>query len=391
MDAALRESPIGEVVPIHGFDPRFNEEYDHFAYIPDDLPDLVVLEPITYAMVVDATAALARADQAAALLPNPSLLARPAIRREAVSTSALEGTFAALTDVFEADFLDPHQMSGSVSEVHNYVRAAETAYGWLSEGRPLSVSMLESLHELLVKGTRSDGPEAGHVRTTQVFIGAGRRRVTECRFVPPPPDDRLHSGLRQWEAWINAPHSSLSSIVRLALGHYQFEALHPFNDGNGRLGRLVCALQLQLYGNLQNPILNIAPWLERNREEYQGQLLSVSLTGVWDPWVQFICAAIQAEAIEVIGRVNRLHDIRERFKTVLADAGAKGVSLRIAEDLIGYPMITAQFASDVYGVSYPAANSAIQRLIQVGILRQRSEGNYSRIFACDAVLSALEG
>ncbi|HET6735795.1 Fic/DOC family N-terminal domain-containing protein, partial [Mycobacterium sp.] len=155
----MRQSPIGQVVPIQGFDPRFNEEFEHFAYVPDDLPEMIELHPLTYSQVVEATAALARADQATALLPNPTLLARPAIRREAVSTSALEGTFAALTDVFEADFLAREQLSGSVGEVQNYVLAAETAYSWMREGRTISVGMLESLHQMLVRGTRSDGSD----------------------------------------------------------------------------------------------------------------------------------------------------------------------------------------------------------------------------------------
>ncbi|HET6732754.1 Fic family protein, partial [Mycobacterium sp.] len=221
------------------------------------------------------------------------------------------------------------------------------------------------------------------------FIGADRGWVTDCRFVPPPPGHRLLDGIRRWEEWVNG-QSALPSIIRMAVGHYQFECLHPFNDGNGRLGRLVCALQLTRYGELQNPILNIAPWLERNRTEYQHLLLQVSLTGIWDDWVQFMCAAIHAESLEVIRRVDQLHNIRQTFKAQLAEAGAKGVSLRIAEDLIGYPMITAQLAAELYDVSYQAANSAIQRLVDLGVLRQRSQGRYARIFSSDAVLAILE-
>jgi Fic family protein len=384
----LRDSPIGHLVPISGFDSRFREQYNYFAYVPDPLPAQLALDGATYTAVVDASTAMARADQAASLLPNPVLLARPATRREAVSTSALEGTYAALSDVFEADFLDADEITGSVSEVRNYVTAAERAYELIGQGQPISIRMLEDLQAELLSGTTSDGPHAGSVRTTQVFIGVGNRKVESARFVPPPADFRLRDGLESWQAWIRGSAATMPTIIRVAAAHYQFETLHPFHDGNGRLGRLIMALQLMSAGDLRFPVLNISPWLEQNRSEYQDGLLRVSQTGEWDPWVSFISAAVHAEAIEVIARVDKLLALREGFQMTLK--GSKGVALRIADDLIGYPMITASLAARLYDVSYQAANSAIAKLVELGILRQRSTGRYDRIFQCDAVLTALE-
>ena len=384
----LRGSPIGQLVSITGYDSRFGEQYDCLAYVPDPLPAELNLDAATYAAVIDASAAMARADQAASLLPNPVLLARPATRREAVSTSALEGTYAALSDVFEADFLDADEMTSSVSEVRNYVTAAERAYELIEQGQPISIRMLEDLQRELLRGTASDGPHAGSVRTTQVFIGVGNRRVVSARFVPPPPDHRLTDGLQSWQAWIRESSGAIPTIIRVAAAHYQFETLHPFHDGNGRLGRLVMALQLMSAGDLRYPVLNISPWLEQNRTEYQDGLLRVSQTGEWDPWVCFISSAVHAEALEVIARIDKLLALRESFQMTLQ--GAKGVSLRIADDLIGYPMITASLAAKLYEVSYQAANSAISKLVERGILRQRTAGRYDRIFQCDAVLTALE-
>lgn len=156
----LRESPIGQIVPITGYDSRFSEQYDYFAYVPDPLPAKLQINDDTYAVVIDASKAMARADQAASLLPNPALLARPATRREAVSTSALEGTYAALSDVFEADFLDADELTSSVSEVRNYVTAAEHAYDLVDRGQQVSIRMLEDLQQELLRGTPSDGPHA---------------------------------------------------------------------------------------------------------------------------------------------------------------------------------------------------------------------------------------
>ncbi|TRW89238.1 Fic family protein [Mycolicibacterium sp. 018/SC-01/001] len=384
----LRQSPIGQIVPISGYDPRFREQYDYFAFVPAPLPERIRINDATYAVVIDASAAMARADQAASLLPNPALLARPATRREAVSTSALEGTYAALSDVFEADFLDADELSSSVSEVRNYVIAAEHAYELIERGQQISIRMLEDLQRELLRGTPSDGSHAERVRTTQVFIGVGTRRVEFARFVPPPADHRLLDGLDAWQSWIRDTGSSIPTIIRIAAAHYQFETLHPFHDGNGRLGRLVMALQLMTDGELRYPVLNISPWLEQNRTEYQDGLLRVSQTGEWDQWVCLIATAIHAEALEVIARVDKLLDLRESFQLTLK--GSKGVALRIADDLVGYPMITASLAAKLYDVSYQAANSAIARLVEKGILRQRTAGRYDRIFQCDAALAALE-
>lgn len=386
-ETKLESTPVGQLVPIRGYDPRFQEEYECVAFVPVDLPVELSLKPSTYAAVVDATAALARADQAASLLPNPALLARPATRREAVSTSALEGTYAALSDVFEADFLDRDELTDSVGEVRNYVTAAERAYELIEQGHPITVRLLEDLQAELLRGTASDGSLAGSVRTTQVFIGVGNRRVASARFIPPPADYRLTDGLQAWEAWVR-DSSPLPTLIRVAAAHYQFETLHPFHDGNGRLGRLVAALQMMAAGDLKYPVLNISPWLEQNRSEYQDGLLRVSQTGEWDDWVCFICAAIHSESLEVVARVDKLLALRESFQMTLH--GAKGVSLRIADDLVGYPMITASVASKLYSVSYQAANTAIAKLVDLGILRQRSAGRYDRIFQCDAVLAALE-
>lgn len=278
---ALQRSPIGRLVPISGWDPRYREPYDHFAYVPDPLPPSFDLSARTYRAVVETSAAVARADQAAALLPNPELLARPAIRREAVSTSALEGTYAALTDVLESEFMDREQLSEPVAEVRNYIQVAEAAYAWLAEGRPITRHLLEELQAMLVAGTRSDTAEAGRLRTTQVFIGGGRGRVTEARFIPPPPGDVLRDGFLAWEDWIRRD-SDLPTVIRMAAAHHQFETLHPFNDGNGRIGQLVAVLQLMASGELRSPVLNLSPWLEARRRAYQDALLALSSDGNWD-------------------------------------------------------------------------------------------------------------
>jgi Fic family protein len=386
--AALSSSPAGVLVPISGYDPRHDKPYQHKAFLPHPLPTAIDLEQETYKIVTAATAAVARLDQAAIRLPNPLLLARPAIRREAVSTSALEGTYAALDEVLEADFLEAGELPAPVSEVVNYVRAAEAAYEWIKD-RPITIGMLRELQKILVRGTRGDTSDAGKVRSIQVFIGLNVGRVEDARFVPPPPGDQLEAGLRAWEQWINGVQD-LPVIVRMALGHYQFETLHPFNDGNGRLGRLVCVLQLAACGELRVPVLNLSPWLEQRRREYQDHLLRVSQTGEFDPWIRFFCEAVHAQAVRAVERIDKLVDWKERTLSQVRAANIRGVALRIAEDLIGYPMITPTSAAAMYRVTYPAANAAVARLANLGVLQERTGRRYARVFAARDVLRIID-
>ncbi|AGZ39351.1 Fic family protein [Actinoplanes friuliensis DSM 7358] len=345
------------------------------------------LQQESYVAAANATAAVARLDQAAFKLPNPGLLARPAIRREAVATSALEGTYAALDDVLEADFLERDQLTASVSEVVNYVEAAEMAFEWIKD-KPITVGMLEQLQKVLVRGTRGDSADAGRIRSTQVFIGAGGGRVGDARFIPPPPGDQLRAGVDAWATWINAGEV-FPLIVKMALGHYQFETLHPFNDGNGRLGRLVCVLQLACRGELRVPVLNLSPWLEPRRRDYQDHLLRCSATGEFDAWIRFFCEAVRAQAVRAVEKIDALHEWRDEALKTLEKEHIRGVANRITEDLIGYPMVTPTVAANRNKVTYPAANTAVKRLVQLGILEERTGRQYGRVFAARQVLKII--
>ena len=386
-DQGLASSPIGQLVQISGWDRRYNEPYECSAFIPEPLPTKLDLAQGTYLTVTQAAAAVARLDQAALRLPNPALLARPAIRQEAVSTSALEGTYAALDDVLEADFLDRRQLSASVAEVHNYVEAAELAFDSIKD-RPITVGMLEQLQKILVRGTRGDSQEAGRIRTTQVFIGGSGGRVADARFVPSPPGDQLRAGIDAWAAWL-ADNETFPLVVKMALGHYQFETLHPFNDGNGRLGRLICVLQLAERGELRVPVLNLSPWLEIRRRDYQDHLLQISRTGDFEPWIRFFSEAVRAQAVRAVERIDALHGWRDEALARLRSAAVRGVATRIVEELIGYPLITSKLAGERFAVSYQAANTAISRLVRLGILEERTGRRYGRVFLARSVLNII--
>ncbi len=394
--ATLRESPIGSVVEIFGHDARFGEPYEAEAFVPADLPDQVDLPGPVWMVVSEAMTELGRLDAAASLLPNPQLVTRIAIRREAVGTSALEGTYADLTELFAAEVLpfedQESEVAPNVREVMNYTRAADAAYEWIDE-RPITLGMLVALQAEIVRGTDSDGPEAGSIRPTQVFIGAKNRPVREARFIPPPPGDQLRAMCERWVDWLTAPRpvGQIQLIARVAMAHYQFETLHPFTDGNGRLGRLVAVLQMMRDGALHSPVLSISPWLKDRADEYRDHLLAVSGSGDWAPWIDFFAQAVCAEARSGHTRIMRLLALREELgNRVRSELPRARLAVEIADDLIAYPILSVSDAQRRYGRSNQANRNAVSSLVELGILEPYGEARYDRLYWNRRVFQVIE-
>lgn len=392
---SLRHSPIGAVATITGHDARFGEDYETESFIPHDLPTQIDLPGPVWMKVTHAASELGRLDAAAQLIPRPELIARVATRREAIGTSALEGTFADLADLFAAEIApDPDnssQIPPNVREVMNYTRAADLAYTWV-EDRPITLGLLSALQAEIVRGTSSDGPEAGAIRNTQVFIGAKNRRVSEARFVPPPPGDQLKAMLESWVAWLTEPAATehIQLIARVAIAHYHFEVLHPFTDGNGRLGRLIAVLQLLREGALRSPVLALSPWLEERADQYRDNLFDVSDTGDWAPWIEFFAEAVAAEASSGHDRIMRLLALKEELGDAVRIARPRArLAVEIAEDLIAYPILTVAGAQRRNGRSNQANRNAIHLLVELGILVAFNEERYDRAYWSPRVLQVI--
>lgn len=270
----------------------------------------------------------------------------------------------------------------------NYVRAAERGLD-LIKTKPICLTLVAELQGILVRGTRGDSYDSGQLRTRQVYIGERSEGIEKARFVPPPPGEVLVRGVSEWEKWLNA-EDDLALVVKAALGHYQFETLHPFSDGNGRLGRLIVVLQLVQEQVLTYPIINLSHWLEPRKDRYKDLLLQVSGSGDYDDWVQFFCDAVVAQANEMVGRIEKLLAFRLEMLARLRAEKVRGVAVDIVEDLIGYPIITPSEAAARHGVTYPPASSAIKRLESVGVLREVTGGSYGRIYLCGRVWEILD-
>lgn len=386
---ALRGSPIGQLVPISGHDAR-RGEYTYFAYAPNPLPTAEDLQlvPATWNAIFQAGLALGELRQACVQLPNPQLLIAPALAREALDTSALEGTYAALPDVLEAR-LSKGAVSPEVAEVRAYEEIAHAAFDWVRE-RPITAGLLCDLQGTLVAHSRTPTRDPGRVRTHQVLIGSEGGRLEDARFVPVPPDDRLTAGLAAWQAWVQAEQGDLPNPLRVALAHYQFETLHPFGDGNGRVGRLVAVLMMLRDGTLPEPAITLSPWLLRRRETYQRLLLTTSQTGDWNPWVTFFCEAITAQAGRAVSvtqaMLNWMADVRREIN----ERRWSGLIHPLAESLVQWPMVTIPFAIERFEVTFPTASSAIERLVQISALTEMTGRRSGRVFGATAVMDIVE-
>lgn len=385
---SLAASPVGSLVPITGTDARHGP-FAYFAFLPTELPSDFSLDSSTWTAIARAASALAKLDQACAQLPDPRLLIRPALYREALDTSALEGTVAPLQDLLEAQLVGAQYLSPEAQEIHAYVRVATEAFGAVRT-RPISMSLLCEYQAELFQYSRNKPRALGQVRNEQVWIGPEDRPIYEARFVPPPGDDRLKSRLDEWERWVAADLPHLHPVLRASLSHYQFETLHPFLDGNGRIGRLVVVLQLLRSGVLREPAITLSPALLRRRLEYQDTMLELSCSGKWDPWVTFFCNAICEQAESLIRGASELREWLEEARQAVHARKWTGVIHLVLQDLIEWPVTTIANTASRYKTSVGNATKVIDHLVELDILQELTGKSYGRVFGSRAVMNIVD-
>jgi len=346
--------------------------------------------------VADARASLAALDNTASQLPNPQLLRHPALQREAQSTSALEGTYAPLESVLTADEDSPR--TPELVEVLNYVRMANEGFSYVARGRPISVSFLSAMQGMLMSRTPLEG-ESGHLRSSQVVIGRRSDAPIEgppvhaARFVPSPPGLDLEASLRDLADWMQADHSGhIDPVVVAAMAHYQFETLHPFRDGNGRLGRFLIVLQLLHDKVLSEPTLTVSPWFEARRAEYYDRLLAVSAQGDWDGFIAFFARGLQAAADQTHRQMKTLVSVQADLKERIRASNLRADSAHAIVDFaIANPTFTINRAQAALGLSYQRVNKLVHQLEDLEILTHLQSPGQGRRFFAPRVLRALTG
>lgn len=388
---------MGALVPIQGTD-RNALPWRHRAFVPVSLTSIGLprLSQPAHLAIGNARAALAALDATARQLPNPQLLRRPTLQREAQSTSALEGTYAPLTEVLTAS--DDPPAGSNMREIINYIGMATHAFQYVASSRPVTVGFLCDLQRTLVVGTKDEGPETGRIRRTQVAVGrrpdaaVNELPVKAARFIPSPPGQDLEANVADFVDWFKTDHAStLDPVVAAAMAHYQFETLHPFHDGNGRLGRLLIVLQMYLHGVLSEPTLTVSPWFEARRTEYYDRLLGVSCRGDWTDYIEFFATGIRDSAELTHRQMLALVRVQEAYKDRVRASKLRADTAHLLVDFaVAHTSFTVRQVQDGLSVSYGRANTLVMQLMDLEILTEVGHGHgNSRRFSAPDVIDVL--
>lgn len=363
---------------------------EYVAFIPAPLPPdpSIQMDTRLQESLERAGIALGRLDGVTLLLPNPELFLYMYIRKEAVLSSQIEGTQSSLSDLllFE-NAAAPSVPVEDVREVSNYIAATQFGLKRLGEGFPLSLRLMREIHGVLMKGTRGGDKTPGEFRRSQNWIGGTRPGA--ARYVPPPPEEML-SALYNLEKFLHDQPIRTSPLLKAGIAHAQFETIHPFLDGNGRLGRLLITFLLCAEGMLSQPLLYLSLFLKEHRQEYYELLQRIRTEGDWEEWLQFYLQGVLEVAQQATETARRLvHLFEEDRKRIHKIGKGAGSALRVYELLIQKAVISIPVTAKTLEMAQPTVSSAAHRLIKMGILREFTGKRRDRQFLYPRYLRIL--
>lgn len=357
------------------------------SFRPSPLPPKPALQidDRTMSLLLEANRYLARLDAAAQLIPDIDLFVSMYVRKEALISSQIEGTQCTLDDV-----LDPGidtNANADVAEVINYVKAADFALDRLGS-LPLCSRLLRETHKILMEGIRGQEKDPGEFRRSQNWIGAENCLLKNARYIPPNEEDMIKA-MADLEKYMNE-NTDYDPLIRAALIHYQFETIHPFLDGNGRIGRLLILLYLIEQKVLTKPVIYVSYFLKKNQIEYYDRISEVRRTGNYEQWVEFFLEAVSTAAEDALDSVNRLSGLHEGSLQKLPRTSRSKDNVRAVFDYVEqHPIIDIKGTAAELDVSYNTVSSAIKKLVAAGILQEKTSASRNRVFAYESYLAIL--
>jgi len=379
MDIDLfKNSPSGKLIRATG---------DYWAFVPHPLPPSLEWDGALVSQISRADLAIGTLSGLGEMLPNPHLLIYPFIRREAVLSSRIEGTQSSLSDLllFEAIRVEKQR---DVKEVQNYVRAMEYGLKRLNE-LPLGLQFIRELHGILMEGVRGESATPGEFRQSQNWIGLTGASLNDAIFVPPPALE-MQDCLHQLEKFLYTD-IELPPLVQAAMIHYQFETIHPFLDGNGRIGRLLVTLFLCQKKVMAKPLLYLSAFFEQHRQLYYDLLLNVSQTGAWREWIEFFLLAVTKQSDDAVSRSRYLLDLLRQYSQMAREKRLSPTAGQLVELIFMKPVLNTKTAQEFLKVSYPSAQYALSSLENAGIVTEVTGRKRDKAYAAKEVLKALEG
>lgn len=376
-------SPAGTLVPTVS---------DLWAFVPNPLPPEIDYASLAMPLA-EAMQAIGELNAAGRNLSDPMLVIRPLQRQEALLSSSMEGTYTTADALALAIADDSANVDGSTIEVRNYIRAFERA-NHLRETLPISNRLLKEIHKTLlsdVPSGRGLNKRPGEYKNQQNFIGGRNRKVEDARFVPPPPAE-TEAAMAALERYLNRDENTgIPPIIDAALFHYQFETIHPFADGNGRVGRILIPVYLMEKGILENPLLYLSPAVEGRKDDYVDLMLDVSRSGNWTEWIAFFLEMVINACSSASATLTSLETMRQNFRNAVAEAGRSARLLTLIDELFVSPVISIPMAAETLSITYPAAKNAIERLLAADILDELDGQSHPKLFISWPIVDLSEG
>ena len=377
---AFKNSTAGKCI-------RTISRHPYWAYVPNPLPPKIEMDWELVGLLSKADITLGKLSGAGQLLTNPNLLISPFIRREAVMSSRIENTQSGLEDLFlfEADETQLPPVS-DVKEVLNYVRAMEYGIKRLPE-LPISSRLICEIHEILMKGVRGEGATPGLLRTSQNWIGSPGCDLTDATYVP-PPEQEMKQYFSDLEKYIHSDPQE-PALIQCALVHYQFEAIHPFLDGNGRIGRLLITFMLLEKGLLSQPLLYLSDFFEQHRDEYYRLLLNVSQKGDWKAWFTFFLNGVRQQSEDALSTIQKLLNLQSEYRALATGRKVPKSVNRLIDYLFASPIISISALSKAWKMPFPTVQRGVDYLIEKGILREITGGQRNRLFVAHEIFDTI--
>ncbi len=373
----LQHSPAGLII-------KSPKGYN--AFVPHSLPHKLEWDNALVNSLSRADFLLGKLAREGSKLPNSHLLMRPFITREAVLSSKIEGTQATLGEILAANAgANVKQNPDDLQEVQNYIKALDYGLKRLGE-LPLSLRLIKEIHEHLMQGVRGSHATPGEIRRTQNWIGSSGCTLNTAKFVPPPPDN-LMDCLGDLENFLH--DRQLPPLIHVALCHYQFEAIHPFLDGNGRVGRLLIMLLLVEQRMLPSPLLYLSAFFEATRDEYYKQLYNVSSKGAWHEWLIYFLGGVAVQSEDVLSRAERINELLNQWKIAVLSSGSQ-VPVDMVQHFAINPYFTTNKIAEDLGIAYSTAQRGVQKLEAAGIIKKTNDNKRDKVYCATEILNILE-
>lgn len=358
----------------------------YLAYVPNALPPNLEWNDQLARVLSESDQMIGQLSQQGASMANPHLLIRPFVRREAVLSSRIEGTQTSLAELFADEVgVEIQRDRSDLKEVENYVKAFEYGIKRLKT-LPLSLRLIRELHEQLMKGVRGNMATPGEFRKSQNWIGVAGCTLQNASYIPPPPH-LLMDCLGDLEKFLH--ESKLPPLVTIGLAHQQFEAIHPFLDGNGRVGRLLITLYLIERGIISAPILYISAFFESTRNEYYDRLRDVTKKGDWNGWIEYFLNGVARQSEDALNRIGKIQDTVAKWRGFFPGKADKNCIMLI-DDVTANPFLTVNGVVKKHKIAFPTAQRAIDKMVTAGILKQTNDAKRSRIYCAKRILEILE-